>query len=73
MNEGIHVRATMFTAPDDETVGMLQIQIMPLPAEIVQPLADYLRDATLAWLTAKQIASGRITEVPIVPPGSQLN
>lgn len=33
--DGIHIRAALFTAPDDETVGMLQIQIMPLPAEIV--------------------------------------
>lgn len=71
--EGIHIHAVMFTAPDDETVGMLQIRIMPLPAEIVQPLADHIRNAALAWLTAKQITSGAITEIPLVPPGSLPN
>lgn len=69
----IHIRAVLFTAPDDDSVGMLQVQIMPLPAEIVQPLADHIHDAALAWLTEKQITSGAVTEIPPVPAGSKLN
>lgn len=71
--EGIHVRATVFFPPDDETVGMLQVQIVPLPAVVLQPLADFIRDATLAWLTQKRITNGQITEIPLASPGSKLN
>jgi hypothetical protein len=73
MNDGIHIRAAMYTAPHDETVGMLQIQITPLPVEIITPLADHLRKVVLALLTEKQITSGEITEIPTVPPGVKLN
>lgn len=52
---------------------MLQIQVMPLPSVVAQPLADFICDATLVWLTQKQITSGQITEIPLAPPGSKLN
>ena len=73
MTEGIHVRAILFIAPDDDSVVMLQIQVMPLPSAVAQPLADFIRDATSAWLTQKQITSGQFTEIPLLPPDSKLN
>lgn len=73
MDEGIQIRAVMLTPPDDETVGMLQIQIVPLPVGIIVPLADYIRDAALAWLTVQQITTGQITEISSALPGSKLN
>jgi hypothetical protein len=73
MDGGIHIRAALFTAPDDDSVATLQIQVVPLPTALAQPLADFIRDAALAWLTQKQITSGQFTEIPLLPPGSKLN
>lgn len=62
-NEMINIRAVARTADGNPEIGMLELQIYPLPFTCLEEFSAHLREVAFKWLTEKEISSGEMTQV----------
>lgn len=69
MTSGVHVRTAFFTDPSDPNGDcMFQLQLWPLPQEIVQELGAHLDAVASQWLQERKMVGLGRTDLKAVGP-----